>query len=227
MRLSDGKGFFACVCGQCRSACAKMQKSGNQKRSRQALSHIARDTENLFVDDFLQQALGHIARDAANFFVNDLKRNVEQSENWKRLQKAIDELLSRYAETEIQRRMLYYTFPGGSKQGRKILRRDFEGAFNTLMLQYFVKDPVYPAELFRRRYRVSKAIFERVYTSCLKHPSFQHEANAAGKKGIHPLVKTTACFRHIAYGTGADEMDEKFQISESTFGETFPAFCDV
>jgi hypothetical protein len=95
------------------------------------------------------------------------------------------------------------------------------------MLQYFVKDPVYPAELFRRRYRVSKAIFERVYTSCLKHPSFQHEANAAGKKGIHPLVKTTACFRHIAYGTGADEMDEKFQISESTFGETFPAFCDV
>jgi hypothetical protein len=184
-----------------------MQKIGSRKRSQQELGQIARDTANLLVDNLIQ--------------------NVEQMENWKRLQQAIDHLLLRYAETEIQRRMLYYKFPGGSKKGRKILRRDFEGAFDTLMLQYFVEDPVYPAEVFRRRYRVSKAIFERVYSSCLKYSSFQHEANAAGKKGIHPLVKTTACFRHIAYGTGADELDEKFQISESTFGETFPAFCDV
>ena len=64
-----------------------MQKSGSHKR--------------------LQQELGQIARDTANLLVDNLIQNVEQMENWKRLQQAIDQLLLRYAETEIQRRMLY------------------------------------------------------------------------------------------------------------------------
>jgi hypothetical protein len=61
----------------------------------------------------------------------------------------------------------------------------------------------------------------------LKHPSFQHNKNRAGRRGIHPLVKTTACFRHIAYATSADQLDECFQISETVFLETRQAFCDI
>ena len=57
--------------------------------------------------------------------------------------------------------------------------------------------------------------------------SFELKANAAGRLGIHPLVKVTACFRHLAYGTSADQLDEQLQIAESTFLETRQSFCDV
>ena len=57
--------------------------------------------------------------------------------------------------------------------------------------------------------------------------SFELKANAAGRLGIHPLVKVTACYRQLAYGTSADQLDEQLQIADSTFLETRQSFCDV
>jgi hypothetical protein len=171
--------------------------------------------------------LDTILHDTADAIVNDVECCVFLTQKWILVQQTIDQMWSKYEQNEISRRMLYYKYVGGSKKGRKIIRRDFSKAYDTLMQQYFVENPLYNAGLFRRRFRVSKATFERVYNSCLKHPHFRYTANAAGRFGIHPLVKITACFRHIAYGTVADQLDEHFQISQSTFLKTRHAFCDV
>jgi hypothetical protein len=168
-----------------------------------------------------------LLRDAAVALVDGVANRVRSTPSWICMQQAIERVWKTYAEAELERRMLFYRFPGGSKKGRKIIKRDFDGAFERVMNHYFVETPLYPAKLFSRRFRVSRAIFERVYDACVKHPFFQHAKNRAGRRGIHPLVKVTACFRHIAYGTSADQLDEHFQISETTFLETRIAFCDV
>jgi hypothetical protein len=167
------------------------------------------------------------AHDLAQSLIKAVLVSVQNTPNWALLQMTIDQLWSKYETLEVNRLMLLTKRPGGSKKGRKIIKRDFEAAFNTLMIQYFVVNPMYSEGLFRRRFRVSKQIFERVYNACLKYPSFQQKFNAAGRQGIHPLVKVTACFRHIAYGTSADQLDELYQIAESTFLETRKLFCDV
>lgn len=168
-----------------------------------------------------------LLRDAADALVDGVANRVRSTPSWICMQQAIERVWRTYEAAELERRMLFYRFPGGSKKGRKIIKRDFDGAFERLMHHYFVETPLYPAKLFSRRFRVSRAIFERVYDACVKHPFFQHAKNRAGRRGIHPLVKVTACFRHIAYGTSADQLDEHFQISETTFLETRIAFCDV
>jgi hypothetical protein len=55
---------------------------------------------------------------------------------------------------------------------------------------------------------------------------FQIRLNAAYRWSIHPLVKATAVFRHLAY-TSADQLDEQFQIAESTFLKVRIRFCKV
>jgi hypothetical protein len=66
-----------------------------------------------------------------------------------------------------------------------------------------------------------------VYAALQRDEFFKHQCNAAGRWGIHPLVKTTAVFRHLGYGTSADQLDEQFAIAESTFLETRLKFCEV
>ena len=172
--------------------------------------------------------LESLPRNCVELLTEKLAISVQSTPSWKRMQQTCDELWSKIEALEIQRRILLLApRPGGSKVGRKIIKRDFEKAFNTLMIHYFVAKPMYPDVLFRKRFRVAKQIFERVYCACLKHPCFEHNMNAASRRGIHPLVKVTACFRHLAYGTSADQLDELFQIAESTFLETRQAFCDV
>ena len=96
------------------------------------------------------------------------------------------------------------------------------------MQHYFAASPLYGEVHFRRRFRVSRPIFEKIYNACLRHPYFQYNANAAGRLGIHPLVKTTAIFRHIAYGTCADQLvrtPSRTKIRQSWLlptGRTFP-----
>ena len=72
-----------------------------------------------------------------------------------------------------------------------------------------------------------KCVFERIFNALQKDALFQLKRNAADRWGIHPLVKAVAVFRHIAYGTSADQLDEQFQIAESTFLKVRKRFCKV
>ena len=48
------------------------------------------------------------------------------------------------------------TKKGGSVRGQKYKKRDFEGAHNRIISHYFVPEPLYTDNDFRRRYRMSK-----------------------------------------------------------------------
>ncbi len=118
---------------------------------------------------------------------------------------------------------------GGGGKGRRIIMRQFERAYRTLFDQYFSVNPLplYNDSLFLRRFRVPKCVFQRVYDALQTDGLFQIRRNCAHRMGIHPLVKATAVFRHFAYGTSADQLDEQFQIAESTFLKVRKRFCKV
>jgi hypothetical protein len=48
--------------------------------------------------------------------------------------------------------------------------------------------------------------------------------NFSGKKGVHPLVRLTACLRRLAYGDSSDREDENLDIAESTVDASLKCF---
>jgi hypothetical protein len=118
---------------------------------------------------------------------------------------------------------------GGGGKGKRIVMRKFEIAYQTIVQQYFSiqPPPMYNLKLFKRRFRMSKHLFERIYCALGRYSLFQHRQNASGRWGIHPLVKTASVFRHLAYAVPADMLDDQYQLAETTFLETRTAFCQV
>ncbi|KAH9138932.1 hypothetical protein AeRB84_016788 [Aphanomyces euteiches] len=119
---------------------------------------------------------------------------------------------------------------GGSSLGRTSNKsRDYEGRYNRLKLQYFCENPIYNDSDFRRRFRMSKRLFSRIYNGVLAADPcyFQQRVNCVNKLGIHPLVKIVAALRMLAYATPADALDENFEISETTLFDTLRHFIDA
>eukprot|EP00918_Siedleckia_nematoides_P002428 GHVU01005576.1.p1 GENE.GHVU01005576.1~~GHVU01005576.1.p1 ORF type:complete len:440 (+),score=48.73 GHVU01005576.1:219-1538(+) len=115
---------------------------------------------------------------------------------------------------------------GGSLPGKAPNKaRDWESRHQRLMEQYFVPRPVYNEFDFRRRFRCSKRLFERVLEAVAGHDSyFEQRRNCAGKLGISTLLKVTAAFRMLAYGAAADALDENLEMSETTIFDTLMHF---
>jgi hypothetical protein len=106
---------------------------------------------------------------------------------------------------------------GGSRVGRRPnIERGFDEAVNRLNDDYFEPIPKYNDRLFARRFRMPRAVFDRIYTTISTRPEFVHKIDALGKKGIHPLQRVLAALRLLAYGTAADAVDEFVRISESS-----------
>jgi hypothetical protein len=120
---------------------------------------------------------------------------------------------------------------GGSRPGRAPnIKRDFVGANERLVRQYFSgPDSQYTAEQFKRRYRVSPAIFERVYNALVGKGTFLPEGSTdcLGNPCVYPLVRLTAVFRTLAYGSSGDCQDENLQCSESVVEDALHSFCKL
>jgi hypothetical protein len=168
-----------------------------------------------------------LATEAAGALLDEIIERIGQTDGWLRMQTAVEEMRISVRNCKDEIEKLKRPRPGGSKKGRKIIRRDFAVAFDTLWQQYFAENPVYSDLHFRRRFRVSKNIFSEIYEACKLHPFFAYKANAALKMGIHPLVKVTAVFRHFAYGISADGLDDHYHMSETSLLNARIAFCDV
>ncbi len=138
-----------------------------------------------------------VASDIALTLIEDVLESLEQTPGWKKMKMAEADMIHNLEDYEMQKQALKHPRPGGSKPGRKIIQRNFVLAFETLRMQYFSQNPVYSDVHFRRRFRFSKEIFGRIYQACSLHPCFRHKRNAAGKWGIHPLVKITAVLRQV------------------------------
>jgi len=118
---------------------------------------------------------------------------------------------------------------GGSKKGKAPnKKRDFQGAYDKLVRQYFSgRDSIYDDNDFCRRFRMSRNIFSRVYGSLIGKDPFIQKVDAIGKLGIHPLVKIVACIRFICYGDAMDRDDENLQISESSLHDISKMFSKM
>ncbi|XP_028056446.1 uncharacterized protein LOC114260503 [Camellia sinensis] len=89
----------------------------------------------------------------------------------------------------------------GSVRGRKVIHRDHIQGHERLFLDYFAKSPIYPLELFRRRFRMKRSLFLRIQAA-----------------------KITVALRMLAYGVAVDFMDEYVRIRESTAIESLKYF---
>jgi hypothetical protein len=92
---------------------------------------------------------------------------------------------------------------GSSREGRSAnIKHDFAGAHSKLVEQYFSgDDSQYTPAQFKRRYRVSPSIFEKIYQTLYGKGAFLPEGtkDALGNPCIYPLVRLTAVFRTLAY----------------------------
>ncbi|GJT45423.1 ALP1-like protein [Tanacetum coccineum] len=129
---------------------------------------------------------------------------------------------------------------GGSSSGpirrRRYIYREREEAEERLIDDYFGDDeyePKYPEETFRRRYRMSSTLFNKIVNDILSYDVqpipeyftyFSSRLDATGRKSIGPILKCTSAIRQLAYGTAPDAFDEYLQIAERTSRECLDNF---
>ncbi|XP_042379910.1 uncharacterized protein LOC121972292 [Zingiber officinale] len=95
-----------------------------------------------------------------------------------------------------------------SEQRRAFIRRNPLEGHIRLFNDYFVDASVYPPNIFRR-FRMNHDLFLRILNNVENHePYFVQRRNVAGTLGLSSLQKVTATMRILAYGVGADLMDE-------------------
>ncbi|XP_042978992.1 uncharacterized protein LOC122309547 [Carya illinoinensis] len=121
----------------------------------------------------------------------------------------------------------------GNSQRRKFIRRDHVQGHERLFRDYFAENPVYPSNLFRRRFRMSRLLFLRILNEVESYDPYfvQRRDNArrdnAGRLGLSCMQKITAALRMLAYGVTGDFMDEYIHIGESTAMESLNKFTET
>lgn len=117
----------------------------------------------------------------------------------------------------------------GSKLGRKPnIDRNHLVAHDRLWKDYFSGSPTYNDEQFRRRFRMSKALFNRILDDIIGHDAyFVQKADALGRLGLSAHQKITAALRMLAYASPADSLDENLRLAESTILESLQRFCSA
>ena len=108
---------------------------------------------------------------------------------------------------------------------RKHIKRPREEAHQKLVNDYFLENPLYPSNIFRRRFRMSRPLFLRIIEALGQNSDyFTQRVDAVNRQGLSPLQKCTAAIRQLATGSGADELDEYLKIGETTAMESMKNF---
>jgi hypothetical protein len=107
--------------------------------------------------------------------------------------------------------------------------RDFAGAYQRLKINYFNGTASkYNENDFERRFRMPRSVFNNIWEKIKEKGLFvESKINFSGKKGIHPLVRFTACLRRLAYGDSADREDENLEIAKSTVNASVKNFTKL
>ncbi|KAF5472425.1 hypothetical protein F2P56_009145 [Juglans regia] len=114
----------------------------------------------------------------------------------------------------------------GNRQRRNFIRRDHIQGHECLFRDYFSENPVYPSNLFRRRFRMSRPLFLRILNEVEAYePYFVQRRDNAGRLGLSFMQKITAELRMLAYGVTGDFIDKYIRIGESTAMESLKKFC--
>ncbi|XP_042958339.1 uncharacterized protein LOC122293939 [Carya illinoinensis] len=104
-----------------------------------------------------------------------------------------------------------------NSQSRMFIRRNPLEGHERLWKDYFAQPPIYPPNVFRRRFRMNRDLFLRIHSAVVTHDDyFIQKRDTSGRLGLSSLQKMTAAIRMLAYGVTADLMDEYVRIGEST-----------
>ena len=94
-----------------------------------------------------------------------------------------------------------------------------------LYLDYFANTPVYPPNLFRRRFWMSWSLFLCIQSKVETYePYFIQKRDSAQRLSLSSLQKITVALRMLAYGVAIDFMDEYVRIGESIAIESLKKF---
>ncbi|KAL9661783.1 hypothetical protein QQ045_026611 [Rhodiola kirilowii] len=111
-----------------------------------------------------------------------------------------------------------------SRQPNRQRQRGSRG--QNLLEDYFVDRPIFSEINFRRRYRMSSNLFNRIMTKLYNHDDYWHQRrDAAGVLGLLTEQKMTAAIRMLAYGSCADQCAELTRMGESTTLECLKKWC--
>ncbi|XP_022040380.1 uncharacterized protein LOC110942928 [Helianthus annuus] len=109
---------------------------------------------------------------------------------------------------------------------RRTTLRNHEVGDARIWKDYFSPQPVYPENYFRRRFRMSKKLFNRILEGISQHsPYFTQRYDCSGRKGLSPHQKCTCSIRQLAYGTAGDLHDDYIRIGGPTAVECLQKFC--
>lgn len=147
---------------------------------------------------------------------------------WEEINDPVDTQLEAKLEAQLEAN-LQAQLAGTSDQRRgfkrRYINRDHVEDHNRLFAKYFLDNPVYTNDQFRRRFRTRKNLFLRIVEALgAWSPYFTLRKDAFGKSGLSPLQKCTAAIRMLAYGSPADLMDESSGVAESTTMECMVNF---
>ncbi|XP_038679495.1 uncharacterized protein LOC119980772 [Tripterygium wilfordii] len=113
----------------------------------------------------------------------------------------------------------------GSHRQHSVINRNRLQDHELIFNDYFAESLVYNDAMFRRRFRMNRALFLRIQSAIEMHePYFRQRRDAAGRLGLSSLQKITAALRILASGVAANFMDEYVIISESTAIESVKYF---
>ncbi|XP_042942746.1 uncharacterized protein LOC122276922 [Carya illinoinensis] len=114
----------------------------------------------------------------------------------------------------------------GNRQYRKFIRRDHIQGHERLFGNYFTENPIYPSNLFRRIFQISRPLFLRILNEVEAYkPYFVQKRDNAGRLGLSSMQKITTTLRMLAYGVIKDFIDEYIRIGESTTTKSLKKFC--
>ena len=91
---------------------------------------------------------------------------------------------------------------------------------------YFSANPVYGEREFRRRYRMSRRLFNRIASDLSSHDTyFTRRRDAKWQLGTSTQQKMTAALRVMAYAISPDAFDENVRMGESTIRQAVKKFA--
>ncbi|XP_074277856.1 uncharacterized protein LOC141601466 [Silene latifolia] len=124
-------------------------------------------------------------------------------------------------------RLLLVNYMPNNKE-RTYIKRNREEGHARLFKDYFYENPIYPPQMFRRRFQMRKPLFLRIVEGVGAYDThFQHKPDATGRLSLSPLIKCTAALRLLEYGEAADRVDEYKRLEESTTRKVLVRFLEA
>nr|XP_043639516.1 uncharacterized protein LOC122610605 [Erigeron canadensis] len=120
------------------------------------------------------------------------------------------------------------TASSSAPQTRRYTDRRREIGLATLLNDWFVQEPKYEDDYFRKKFRMDKTMFLDIVRDIeANFPYFQERYDARKRKSFTAIQKCTSAVRQLATGNAPDEYDEYLCMTARTARETLDYFCDA